>query len=676
MTLKFPNVQTQTEFFPFVGGLDQVSPAITIKPGSLIGVQNYIPDLSGGYRLAGMFERYDGRTAPSSATYQAVACTLTSTPAIGAAVVIGAASGLFAGLIPGGCVLTGVSGTVPGNTSMTVSGSPVGTTAANVGLSAPTALEDAQRIGMAAQVYRNLIAAPSGSGPIRGVVQFGALTYCFRDNAGATAGQMFVSSPSGWTLVDLGEEVAFSNANASVNDGDVLTQGSVTATIRRVVVETGTLASGTNTGRLIIAGRTGGDFSGAAATSTGGGNLTLSGAQQAITLPAGGQYQFDIYNFSGQLATTRLYGANGVGRAFEFDGSTFVPLRTGAATDTPRFIKAHKRYLFLSIGSSVLNSSVGNPYRYIVSEGAGEIAVGDTVTGLESLPGESLGILCRNSSYQLAGASPASWTLKTIRSDVGAVAYSTQTMSDTYMFDDRGITSVKQSDLYGNFETATLTRKVQPLISAARGKVVGAWVNRQRALYGVMLNDGAAIVLCIQGETLMGVTALRFPFTPSCVFSGEDNTGQERIFVGATSGMVYELDKGQSADGDNLEAFVRLAYNTSKSPTVRKRYRKMVLQMTADAYTELRFSAEISYGRPEIPGMVPDTVGAQLGGAFWDAASWDTFYWDAQDVYQPEISLSGSGENLSVTFYKNNALDAGHVLQGGIIHYTPRRLQR
>lgn len=676
MMPKFPQVQTLTEYFPFMGGLDLVSPALNIKAGELIGVQNYIPDLNGGYRLSGMYERYDGRTAPSSAVYQVVACVLTSTPAVGATVTIGAATGLFAGAVAGGCILTGVSGTIPGNTSMTVSGSPVGTTAANVNLVATTATQDAQYKNLAATVYRNLIAAPAGSGPIRGVVQFGAVTYCFRDNVGGTAGQMYASSSSGWTLVDLGEEVAFTNANTSVNDGDVLTQGSINATIRRVIVETGTLASGTNTGRLVITGRTGGSFSAAAATSTGGGALTLSGAQTAQTLPAGGTYQFDIYNFSGQLTTSRLYGANGVGRAFEFDGTTFCYMRTGASVDTPRFVRGHKRYLYLAIGSSLLNSSLGNPYRYVTAEGASEIAVGDTVSGLEVLPGESLGILCRNSSYQLAGASPSSWTLQVIRSDVGAVAYSTQTMSDTYMFDDRGITSVKQSDLYGNFQTATLTRKVQPVINNARGKVIGSWVNRQRSLYNVLLNDGTAIVIGIQGESLFGVTMLKYAFTPNCVYSGEDSNGIERIFVGASDGMVYELDKGQSADGAAFEAYVRLAYNSAKSPRIRKRYRKMVLQMSSEGYTELNFSAELAYGRPDISPLVTHQSFAQVGGGLWGSVDWDTFYWDAQDIYEPEIPLSGSGENMSITFYKNNALDSGHVLQGGIVHYTPRRLQR
>lgn len=672
----FPQVRTETEYLPFGGGLDLVSPALNIKPGRLIGCQNYVPDLNGGYRLYGMYERFDGRAAPSAATYQAISCNLTSTPSVGATVVMGAASGLFAGAISGGCVLTGVTGTIPPSTSMTVGGSPVGTTLSPVALLAPTSLEDATRRGLAADVYRALIAAVPGSGPVRGVVQLNDKTYAFRNNAGGTACVIHVSSTSGWTAVSLGEQVLFSNANVSVNEGDTLTQGGVTAIVQRVIVETGSLASGTNTGRLTITSRSGGNFAAGAATSSGGGALTVSGAQVAQTLPPGGRYQFDLYNFFGGTTTTRVYGANGVGQAFEFDGTVFSFIKTAAVPDTPKFIKAHRRYLYVTVGSSLINSSVGNPHRYVTAEGASEIAVGDTINGLASLPGEALGIMCRNSSYQLTGASSATWSLGILRSDVGAAEYSVQTMGDTYMLDDRGITSVKQSNTYGNFTSATISTDIQPLVDLSRGKVVGSYLNRRLGLYIIVLNDGTCISMGSRAGNLLGFTFLRLGITPFCCFSGEDNTGAERIFIGADNGFVYEMEKGQSVDGAALESFMRVSYNSSRSPRVRKRYRKAAIQASLVNYASLRFSGELSFGSEEVSAMSADTVSATGSGGFWDLANWDEFYWDGRDVAEPAVSLSGTGTNLSLNFYKSNTLDAGHILQGAIIHYTPRRLER
>jgi hypothetical protein len=611
--MQLPNVRTETEFFAFQGGTDITSPALRMPPGVVISSQNYEPEANGGYSRMKGYERFNGLARPSDATVLTVA---------------------------------------------------------------NSALEEAQALLGAADVRRALIAAPAGSGPVRGVCQFGAVVYAFRDNTGATAGQLYKSTVAGWALVDLGEEVAFTNANISVGDADALTQGAVTATIKRVVLETGSLASGVNTGRLVISGRAGGAFTAAAATSTGGGTLTLGGAQTSITLPAGGRYQFDIYNFFGQLSAARLYGCNGVGPAFEFDGVTLVTLKTGAATDTPKFIKANRKYLYVAQGSSLMNSSVGNPYRWIAGEGSTEIAVGDTITGICSLTGSSLGVMSRNSSNALTGSSTADWSLQSIRGDVGAVPYTLASMSDTFMLDDRGITSITAVQTYGNFADATLSKKVQPIIDKLRTKVLGAYVARQKGHYVLLMTDGATLTMGFSGGQLTGFMQGQLGFTPSCVWSGEDDTGVERIFMGGTDGMVYEMERGSSFDGASIESFLKIYYYNSKSPRIRKRYRKLVLEMSAVLYAAVRFQGEYSYGNPDIEQTRSDSVSVIGSGGSWDVNQWESFYWDAQDVSQPEVSLDGTGLNMALSFYSDTALDFGHTLQGAIIHYTLRRQQR
>lgn len=610
--IQFPNVRTETEFFAFAGGLDNASPALRMPPGAVISSQNYEPNQNGGYTRMKGYERFDGRPAPSSGT-------------------------------------------------ATTSGAPADYAAALVA---------------AADVLRASIAAPAGSGPVRGGCYYAGAFYAFRDNVGGTAGGMWKSTSGGWSAVALGEEVIFTNANTNMGDGDVLTQGAVTATISRVVVETGSLASGTNTGRLIITGRAGGNLAAGAATSTGSGALTLSGAQTAITLPAGGRYQFDIYNFFGGTASVRMYGANGVGRAFEFDGTVFVPIKTGAAIDTPSFVKANRKYLYLAQGSSLTNSSVGNPYRFVAGEGAVETAVGDTITGVCSLAGESLGVMARNSSFALTGSSVSDWVLQSIRADVGCVPYTLQSMSDTYMLDDRGVISIRTAQEYGNFADSTLSRKIQPLIDKMRSKVVGSYVSRQKGHYVLLANDGTTLTMAVANGQLVGFLEGRLGFTPSCMWSGEDETGVERVFLGATNGMVYEMDKGSTFDGSSIESFIKIYYYNSKSPRVKKRYRKLVLEMSAELYAALRFRGEYSYG--DVSVAQTDAVDFSVGGTggSWDFSNWDEFYWDSQDVSQPEISLVGTGLNIALTFYSNTTLDFGHTLQGAVLHYSMRRQQR
>jgi hypothetical protein len=609
-----PNVKTETEFFAFRGGLDQVSPAILMPPGSVIASLNYEPEAEGGYTRMKGYERFDGRTAPS--------------------------------------------------------------TAVSTATGAVTAVIEAQSIVDNADILRTPIAVPAGSGPIRGVCWYSGFLYCFRDNVGATAGQMFKSSPTGWTLVSLNESVAFTNANTSVGDGDILTQGSVTAAIQRVIVETGSLASGTNTGRLIISARAGGNFSAASATSTGGGTITLSGVQTAQTLPAGGRYEFDVYNFFGGTNFKRMYGANGVGKAFEFDGTCFAFINTTATNDIPKFIKAHRKYLYVGIGSSLINSSIGNPYRWVTAEGAVDNAMGDDITGIVSLPGDALGIMCRNSSFQLNGASPTTWQTLPIRADVGCVPYTLQQMSDAYMLDDRGVTSISAVQEYGNFGDATLSKKIQKFIDKIRSKVVASYINRQKGHYILLMNDGQTLTMGVNNRQTTGFLEGLLPFIPSCAFSGEDDTGVERVFIGATNGFVYEMNKGSTFDGQPIEALCKIYYYNSKSPRIRKRYRKAIVEMVAELYSEMRFGAEYSYGSLDVEQTRTDTITQSGGGASWGAGNWNEFYWGLQDISQPEISLDGTGLNIALIFYSNTKLDFGHTLQGALMHYSMRRQQR
>jgi hypothetical protein len=160
------------------------------------------------------------------------------------------------------------------------------------------------------------------------------------------------------------------------------------------------------------------------------------------------------------------------------------------------------------------------------------------------------------------------------------------------------------------------------------------------------------------------------------VWSGEDTTGVERVWVGAADGYVYEFNRGSSFDGAAIEAFIKVFYNPNRSPRERKRYRLAVLDLVASGYTTLAFLADFSYGDPDIAAHLQVDVTAIGGGAVWDVPNWDQFTWDNADIEQPRLSIEGTGRNVALIFYSNTRTDAGHLLQGATLHYTPRRIQR
>lgn len=62
----------KTKYFPFGGGLNLETPALSLKPGELIGCQNYECDIEGGYRRIDGYERFSSYPLASDSTYYTV----------------------------------------------------------------------------------------------------------------------------------------------------------------------------------------------------------------------------------------------------------------------------------------------------------------------------------------------------------------------------------------------------------------------------------------------------------------------------------------------------------------------------------------------------------------------------------------------------------------------------
>jgi len=326
------------------GGLDQITPTLSLKNGVARQAKNFEVGVSNGYVLAEGYERFDGHPSPTDNVIlsQVVSvAALAATPVLGNTITAsGGATGVVAylsGLSIGLCKITGafVLGDV-----LSVGATVIGTVD-NLQAGPANPREDAVLRNGVADIYRALIAAAPGSGPVRGVVMYKDVVYAFRNNTLGTALDIYKSSAAGWVNVPLYKTVSFTAGTTEPADGATLTQGGVTAVIKRVVRSSGAW-TGSAAGRFVIATPAGGNFAAGAAT-IGSTTVTLSGAQAAIALLPGGKFEFVVDNFAGQSATERIYGADGVNPAFEFDGDILVPILTGATTDTPSHVASQKK---------------------------------------------------------------------------------------------------------------------------------------------------------------------------------------------------------------------------------------------------------------------------------------------------------------------------------------------
>jgi hypothetical protein len=680
--------QVITTYFALKGGLDLISPPLSIPDGAVRDSLNFDAKSEGGYERIGGYERYSGHTPPSSATYAIIQCTISGSISVGNTITgqTSSATAVVIALEDDAIVVAKVSGTFASAENILVGTTVVAvSTSSAQSSSAQSSSAETQRLNalyksLAANSYRNDISAVPGSGPVRGVWRYKGVVYAFRDNSGASACLMYKSSSSGWQLVSLNHEISFTNANSSVNEGDTLTQGGVTATILRVVVETGSLASGVNTGRLIIGFISGGSFSNASASTTGSGSLTLSGAQTAITIPNGGKYSFVNYNFTGSTQTLRMYGANGVGRAFEFDGSVFVPISTGMSTDIPKYIAAHVNYLFLSFGGSLQKSVVGEPYVFDAVLGAGELAIGDNITGLMPVVGtENTGAMVVTTTSKTAvlyGNSNDTFQLTTYSLESGAFDYSMQNIGQAYMFDEMGGRQLAATQDFGNFNDLKFTERVRPFTQPRASSFSCSCISRLKNQYRVYYSDGYGLHVTFKNKQIVGVMPIKTADSFYCMSSNESGDGDEWILAGGTDGFVYRLDKGTSFDGENISAYLSMAFSHNGSPRTRKRYRKAVYEVTGSDYAEINASYELGYGSVDISNGVTSAMETPFGQVYWDSFFWDNFYWDGRTLLPIEHSLDGTAENISLYLTSNNAYTAPFTINSVILHYSVRRQLR
>lgn len=604
----------QTKYYPLIGGENLSQPAITISHGELLSSLNYECVTEGGYRRLDGYERFDGQTAPSEQGYTVLNFTA------------GNAAFLTGDTITG--LTSGASGEVIAVNLE--SGSYAGSDAA----------------GTVAIVDK------SGTFVDTDPLQVSAVTRATQAGVEATSsGEDATDS----TYLQAAEEWARA----------IITTVPGSGPIRGVWFFNDVLYAFRDN---------------AGATACVMHKSTATGWQTVTTpaLTAGGKYRFVTYNFGASTGTVKMYGCDGANKAFEFDGTTFTQITTGMTTDTPIHITAHKRHLFLAFPKgSVQHSPIGDPTgAWSVVTGAGEIGTGDEIVGFQTLQGDILAIFNRNRTYLLQGTSTADWNLVTFSDESGAVEDSVQRIGSAMYADDRGITTLEAVQAFGDFNSSTISQKINKKLIGKLNQIESSVRIKSRDQYRLFFTDGSGVCCTYSGNKLVGFTSLLYtnPVLTTC--NAEDSTGQERVFFGSDDGVVYEMGKGTSHDGQPLVSILRLVFNHVGSPVFNKRFFKVLIELEALGESTLQFSADYSYADIATPAPYEQSFLLKSGGGFFDFSNWDEIVWDGQPVSTAEAYLDGIGKNVGLTIYSSQTYEKSHTLQGVVIQYSGRGIAK
>jgi hypothetical protein len=160
------------------------------------------------------------------------------------------------------------------------------------------------------------------------------------------------------------------------------------------------------------------------------------------------------------------------------------------------------------------------------------------------------------------------------------------------------------------------------------------------------------------------------------VVSYVDTAGLEHIMASGSDGMVYELDKGTSHDGEAILAYLLTAFNSNKTPRNIKRYRRTVFQATCKNTAHVTIGYELNYGSNEASSGYRGAQTLIGNGSYWNVFTWDQFVWDAPYVTEYTVDTPGNGLNMGILVYGNTDEDEPYTFNSAIQHYMVGRLAR
>lgn len=673
--------------YPFIltGGLDQETPTLAIQPGRAIACINH-EAAADGYRRTGGFERVSGK--PSPAAYELLVGELEeSVGSLAMAEVTGSSSGATMLIVSKGAGGEFCADHVDGDFIVGEYLMADDMAVARI-MQQPTVRDRRESPAMlafwraATAARRAAIDKPAGSGPVRGVLWYDGALYAWRDTADASAGRVHKATPGGWSQLNLGAAIDFEEGGPMELAAGMAVKGATsgaTATIRTVALDAGTeWEKGTATGKLILDNVVG-TFAEDEALDVAPALAVAKVAAYAVaSLPPGGRYEFVIHNFYGSVGFGRAYGVNGVGKAFEFDGSGIVTIDTGMPDDRPFLIAEHKKHLFLGFPKgSLQNSALGEPRSFNAILGAAEFGMGKELTNLIPNTADSMIVMTESSMSALVGNDVSDFMLQTVSDDAGAKRHTAQSIGTVYYMDNRGLRKAAAAQNYGNFNLGTLSTMIGKTLEKKRdlgAKPVASMAIKSKDQYRLFYDDRTGITFYM-GRKNPEAMIFEYPFTVTCYHVAEVD-GRERIFVGADDGHVYELDVGTSFDGQPIEAMLQLAYGNQRAPRVMKRYHKIALDVEASPGTQIAILAQFDNAGDLQPYPHVENLALTGNGGIWGISDWADFYWGAPDVARAESGNVGSGENISPIIVSNSDFMDGYTLQSATILWSQRGMKR
>jgi len=318
----------------------------------------------------------------------------------------------------------------------------------------------------------------------------------------------------------------------------------------------------------------------------------------------GGKAYKATFNFDGDDKVVFVDGQDYPG-IYNTNGNTMSFLTAASPkinTDVQgaELVTIFKNTAFYSKGSQIYFTAPFTVDNFSAADGAGSISVGYDVTGM-AIFRDQLIIFTSDSVKRLTGNTSSDFQLSPISDKIGCIsADSIQEFGgDIIYLSPDGIRLLSATDRIGDFALDVASDKINKDSDdfLRSTPIYSSVILREKGQYRIF-----AYVQSIDDSTAQGLVATKFQaqgaggiewsstkgiksYIADSVYSGTS----EAIMFANEDGYLYEMEKTNGFDGDNIETIMETPYMPITDPEVRKTAYKLTLYTDPTGQMELRF---------------------------------------------------------------------------------------
>jgi hypothetical protein len=414
---------------------------------------------------------------------------------------------------------------------------------------------------------------------------------------------------------------------------------------------------------------------------------TGSGWGSSIATRAGAvRYRFVRYNRTG---TEYLIMVDEDNQPALWDGSTYTLLNGVGAPANPKYVEEYKNHIFYAGYTSNLGavtwSAPLDETSFDAGDGAGELVVGDTVTGLKKFR-ETLYIFTRSRIYKLTGSSLSDFAVVPVTTGIGCIAPDSiqEIGGDLIFLAADGLRPLGATERIGDVEIATVSRAIYPLtITASTLSNICSVVVREKNQFRLFYNaasgtapDARGVLGAFQhrqghsqGSPDWEWSELRGIYPTVC--DSHYLSATEYVIHGGYDGYVYRQEIGNSFDSANISAGFTTNPIFFDDPAVRKTLHKLTVYRRTEGDCNITIATTLDGGDSNV--LQPASFLLTSTSSAFVYGSGSTLYGTA--TYGSAASgpatnnLHGSGFFAQLTFTSNDT-NPSYTIQGFNIQYA------